>query len=453
MHETPLTEDFLGRFKAAIDLQDEKYIHSVVDDLFVQDISAILDELDIPQAKYVAQLLDSKVTADIVSNLDPDVRKPFLAAFAPPEIASFVDYMDSDDAADLLNELPVRAREEVFAQLDAEQAQYVKPLLHYEPGSAGGLMATELVKANLNWTVRQCIDEIRHQAENVDKIYSVYVVDDKNVLQGRISLKKIIIARDEQLVADLFVEDIVAVETYRDGDEVAAIMQKYDLEAIPVVNVKGELQGRITIDDMVDLIKEQAEKDLQALAGISETVGEDDSVWRLSRARLPWLLIGMLGGILGARFIGLFEGDLLQVPAMAFFIPLITATGGNVGIQSSTIIVQSLAEKDAFASSAWQRLFRVLLVAILNGLVISLVVFGFNMLLFNNLTLSVVVSIALFSVVLIASVMGTVTPLALNRLGINPALASGPFITTANDLMGLLVYFLVARLVFYWFPA
>jgi magnesium transporter len=360
--------------------------------------------------------------------------------------------MDSDDAVDLLNEQPVRLREEVLALLSEEQSNYIKDLLHYEPDCAGGLMATELIKANINWTVQRCIEEIRRQAENVEKIYSVYVVDDDDILIGRLPLKQIVIAKDDELIKHLVIEDVIAVETYREGEEVAALMQKYDLEAIPVVNVRGKLLGRITIDDIVDLIVEQADKDLQAVSGISEDIEEDDSIWKLTRARLPWLLIGMLGGILGARFIGIFERDLALIPAMAFFIPLITATGGNVGIQSSTIVVQSLAEDSTPTASIWQRLWKVMLVALLNGLVISMVVFGFNLLIFNKMTLAVVVSIALFSVVILASLMGTVTPLVLDRIGVNPALASGPFITTANDLLGLAVYFLVARMVYAFFP-
>ncbi len=452
MQKNTLTEDFLAKFANNVVNRNATSVMATLEGMYAEDISSILDELDAPNSKYVIQLLSPKIAADIISNLAPDIRKNFLLVFQPAEIAYFTDYMDSDDAVDLLNEFPVKKREEVLALLDVEQANYVKPLLHYEPDCAGGLMATELIKARLHWTVRQCIEEIRQQAENVEKIYSVYVVDDDDVLQGRISLKKIIIAPDAQLISELYIEETVAVETYREGEEVAAIMQKYDLEAIPVVNVKGQLLGRITIDDIVDLITAQAEKDLQAVAGISEDVEEDDSVWLLVRARLPWLLIGMLGGILGARFIGLFERDLALVPAMAFFIPLITATGGNVGIQSSTIIIQSLAENTVFQGSLLLRLYRVLLVAILNGLVIALFVFGFNMLLFNNFVLSAVVSVALFSVVLLASIMGTITPLILDRFGINPALAAGPFITTTNDLLGLLVYFSVARLVYYWIP-
>ena len=448
-----LTTELLTAFEQAVRRRDNDYILHITANLYPADISAILHELNSADSKYVIQLLPPNVSADILSDWETDIRKDFLKLFNAEEIAAIVDYMDSDDAVDLLNELPVRLREEVMALLSEEQSNYIKDLLHYEPNCAGGLMATELVKANINWNVQRCIEEIRRQAENVEKIYSVYVVDDDDILIGRLPLKQIVIAKDNEPIKNLVIEDVISVETYRSGEEVAALMQKYDLEAIPVVNVRGKLLGRITIDDIVDLIVEQADKDLQAVSGISEDIEEDDSVWKLTRARLPWLLIGMMGGILGARFIGIFERDLALIPAMAFFIPLITATGGNVGIQSSTIVVQSLAEENIPTASIWQRLWKVMLVALLNGWVISIVVFVFNILIFNKMTLAVVVSVALFSVVILASLMGTITPLALNRMGINPALASGPFITTANDLLGLAVYFLVARIVYAFFPA
>lgn len=307
-------------------------------------------------------------------------------------------------------------------------------------------MAKELIKANINWTVKQCIDEIRRQAENVEKFYSIYVVDDDDRLLGRVSIKKLILSKDNVLIKNIYENNVIAVESYREITEVVEIMQKYDLEAIPVINVQGKLLGRITIDDVLDVIKEKTEKDIQAMTGISESIEENDNIWVLSRARLPWLIIGMIGGLLGSRFIGIFEDKLVIVPAMAFFIPLITATGGNVGVQSSSLVVQSLANKSFWGSSFLKRLFRVLLVAVINGCVLSALVFSFNVFIGESLSLAIVVSIALFSVVLLASIMGTLTPLILDKFGVNPALASGPFITTANDLLGLAVYFTVANL-------
>jgi magnesium transporter len=440
-------KDFLEQLTAAAGLQDSLFILSSFEGMHPTDISEVLDYMDTEECVYIFSILPIQVCADILANLYPDTRIKFLREFSAEQIGMFLDHMDSDDGADILNEQPVKLREEAIANMrNQETANNIIDLLHYDEDCAGGLMAKELIKANINWTVKQCIEEIRRQAETVEKIFTVYVVDNGNTLLGRVSLKRIILAADDTQIRDLHVSNIESVQTYFKVEEVAEIMQKYDLEAVPVVNVQGKLMGRITIDDVLDVITEQAEIDQQIMSGISENIEEDDTVWTLSRARLPWLLIGTVGGLLGAQFIGLFEADLELVPAMAFFIPLITATGGNVGIQSSTIVVQTLAGGgSAYAGSMWQRLSKALLVAVMNGAVIAGVVFSFNIF-FTNIVLATVVSMALLSVVLLASLMGTITPLVLNKLGINPALASGPFITTANDLLGLAVYFWVARL-------
>jgi magnesium transporter len=443
-----LTQDFLDQFIQAIEKKDDAWLIEATKDLFPADISSILDKLDTEECKYVIHLLDKEVSADIISDLDPDIRATFLKKFEPQEIAALLHHTDSDDAADILNELPLKTREEIIAFVDEEDRKNILDLLRYEEDSAGGLMAKELIKANINWDVVQCIEEIRRQAENVEKIHSVYVVDDQNRLLGRVSVKKLILSRAETKVADIYEPDIVAVRSYDSAENVVELMKKYDLEAVPVVNVQGELLGRITIDDVVDVMTEQAELERQAMSGISENVEEDDSVWKLTRARLPWLIIGMTGGLLGARFMGLFEKDLVLVPALAFFIPLITATGGNVGIQSATLVVQTLAEKPALQENLASRLLKSLLVALSSGIVIAGVVFGFNILYTQNIKLAAVVSIALFAVVMIASLSGTLTPIILSKIGINPAVASGPFITTANDLIGLAVYFSVAKLLY-----
>ncbi len=442
-----LNNDFRERFQQAVDEQDVAFIKQTLDGVKPADISSLLHEFGTEDSKYVIDLLESEIRAEIINDLDDDIREKFLKVFDPPEITSIVNHLDSDDAVDILNELPVKEREEVIAGLDNEEKEAnILDLLRYEEDVAGGLMAKELIKANVNWTVVQCIEEIRRQAENVQKLYSVYVVDDNDRLLGRVSLKRIILSTDKTKIADIYQPDLVAVETYMSEEEVAIIMRKYDLEAVPVVNVQGKLLGRITIDDIVDVITELAEEERQLMAGISEDVEEDDSVWMLTRARLPWLLIGIIGGIVSAKFMGIFEEDLLKVTAIAFFIPLIQATGGNVGIQSSSIVVQSLANPSAFTDGLFKRLMKVLLVAILNGLVLALLVYGINILLGGDVNLSLVVSLALFSVVLIASFMGTITPLILNRFGFNPALASGPFITTTNDLLGLGIYFYIVHL-------
>jgi magnesium transporter len=450
--EFEVTEDFIRSIQDAIEKREEAFIREKMEDLHAADISGILHELNTDESRYVLSLVNKEVGAEIISSLDEDMRKKFLRAFSPRELAQYIGYTDSDDAVDIINEQPVKIREEVIALVESEnreKANHIRDLLHYEEDCAGGLMAKELIKANINWTITQCIDEIRRQSKNVWKIYSVYVVDNNDKLLGIVSLKKMLLAEDETRISNIYSSDIISVESYKSAEEVAEIMQKYDLEAIPVVNVHGKLLGRITIDDVVDVITEQAEQDIQLMAGISDSAEEDASVWRLSRVRLPWLLVGMLGGILGARFIGLFEDDILLIPAMAFFIPLITATGGNVGIQSSSVVVQSLANKSGITAFNMQRHFKGFLVALINGIAISSLVFLINLVIGEEMKLAIVVSIALFSVVVLSSFMGTITPLLLDKAGVNPAIAAGPFITTANDLLGLGIYFLVAHTLYH----
>lgn len=441
-----LTKEFVERFQQALDERDQKFIIQSLEDIKAADISALLYEFNSEESKYVLGLLAPDIQAEIVNDLGEDTRKNFLKIYEPSQITTIVNYLNSDDAADILNELPVKTREEVLVGLEPELRAQVIDLLRYEENVAGGLMAKELIKVRDNWTVVQCIEEIRKQAESVDKFYTVYVVGEQDKLFGRVSLKDLVLSDARKIVSEICEQDIVFVETYFEDKEVADIMRKYDLESVPVLNVQAQLVGRITIDDVVDVITEQAEEERQLMSGISESVEEDDSVWRNTRARLPWLLIGIFGGLMNAKFMGLFEAELMRITAIAFFTPLIQATGGNVGIQSSSLIVQSLSNPGFIEEGLWTRLSKVFSVALLNGIFLAVIVFGANVLLFSEKELSFVVSVALFSVVVFASFIGTVTPLLLNRLGFNPALASGPFITTTNDLLGLTIYFFTVHL-------
>jgi len=441
-----LTQDFLDRLQAAIDARDDATLRAELDELYPADISGILYELDNESARYVLNLLEKPVGAEILANLDPSDRVSFLKSFTSAELAPFIEHMDSDDAVDLLNEQPIQIREEVIGRLeDREQARFILDLLHYDEDVAGGLMQKELIKINVNLTVNQCIEEIRQQAENVENVYSVYVVDDNGILLGRVSLKKIVLARKTAKIADIYEDDIVFIETYRPASDVAELMRRYDLEAVPVVNVQGRLLGRITIDDVVDVIAEQAEEDIQAISGLSGEVEEDDTIWQRSKVQLPWLVAGATGSLLAATVINGFQSELSKIAALAAFIPIIGSTGGNVGIQTSSLILQSLTDKSGLTTTLSQRLIRTLLTALLNGLVVGTMA-GLYTFLIGEPRLFLVVAASLLSVVLLASFMGTLTPLLLNRIGINPALASGPFITTANDLVGIGVYFLIASL-------
>jgi magnesium transporter len=441
-----LSKEYLESLKSGIEQENVDFIRESLNGANEADVAAILDELSLQESVYVLRLLEKQLAADILIELDDVTLLRVLKEIENSEIAAWIEMMDSDDGADILNLLSEKDREEVIAEFhDKIKSEQVLELLRYEEDTAGGIMAKEFIRANKNWNVVQTINEIRRQAENVEKIYSIYVVDNRQQLMGRVSLKKIILAGSDTKIEDIYDEDVISVPVHMDQEEVASVMRKYDLESVPVINAKNKLVGRITVDDILDVVQEEAEEDIQAMSGISDQVDEYDSVYKLTKARLPWLMIGIIGGLLGAGFIGFFEAGLAKVTALAFFIPLITATGGNVGIQSSTLVVQSLANKSAFDDSLSRRFMKGLLVAIINGLVLASFVFGMVVLFYGNeVEFAMVVSIALFCVVLLASFMGTFTPIVLDRFGINPALASGPFITTANDLIGLAVYFFVA---------
>ena len=445
-----VSQEYLEWVRQAIEQDESEAIQGSMHEANPVDILSVLYELNTEQSKYVLKLLDKEKAADVIVEIEDEPQTNFLRNFSSEELASFIDYLDSDDGADILNRLPIQTREEVIDQMrNEERARHVKDLIRYEEDRAGGLMAKELIKVNLDWSIQQCIDEIRRQAEKIDKIYSVYVVDSRQKLLGKVSVKRILLSTDDERVADIYDDEVISVPTYMEEEEVADIMRRYDLESVPVVDILDRLVGRITIDDIVDVITEAAEEERQLMSGISGDVEErSDTVWSLSRARLPWLIIGMAGGLAGARFIGLFESDIALVPSLAFFIPLITATGGNVGIQSSSLVLQSLASTSVFEDSMAKRLLKVLVVALINGAALGVLVLGFNLILGESAQLALVVAIALFCVVLLASFMGTITPIVLDKFGVNPALASGPFITTANDLLGLTVYFGVAHLLY-----
>lgn len=449
MSET-LNKEFLEQLKEAIRTEDLDFIREV-EQLHYADIASLIYELEKEEANYLLGQLNTELASEVLSELEEDIRKDYFKNLSYEKLADYIDLMDSDDAVDLLKEQEIQIREQVIATLkDREKARNIIHLLPYEEGTAGGLMAKELIKANINWTVKQCIEEIRRQAERVEKIYSIYVVDDKGILKGRVSLKKIILSADDALIADIYEdEDIISVESYKDQEEVIELMQRYDLEAIPVVNVQGKLLGRITIDDVIDVIQERAEAERQAMSGLSGDTEEDDTVFQSVKARLPWLIVGMTGGMLAASVTDMLgQPVILLVSVLANFTTLIAGTGGNVGVQSSSVIIQSLVNKSVFELSTFQRLAKVFLIALLNGIILGSVVLLVSILFGYDTKVAIVVSVALFSVILLASFTGTVTPLILNRFGINPALAAGPFITTANDLIGLTVYFLVARLMY-----
>jgi magnesium transporter len=382
--------------------------------------------------------------------LEEEVRDRFLASLSTKEIADQLENLDSDDAADILGELSDEQIQEVISQMeDDEAAEDIVDLLNYDEDTAGGLMQKEFIQAKLDWPVDRCLVELRRQAEDVEKVYTIYVVDDINKLVGVLSLKRLLFANPKTKIIDLYQgKNIISVKTNDSSEDVAKVMEKYDLVSVPVVDLQNKLVGRITLDDVVDVIKEEADKDFQLASGISERIDGNFSIWRNTRARIPWLIIAMLGGTLGAQVISRFEVGITEIPALAFFIPLITAMGGNVGVQSSAIVVQSIAKGNDQFAGILSKMYKEFLVALINGLLLSAMIFGIASY-FENSTLGFVVSISLFTVIIFAATFGTLIPLVLNRYNIDPALATGPFVTTLNDIVGLFIYFTVGMLLYH----
>jgi magnesium transporter len=444
-----LTKEFMELVRQKIVEQDSLWVKDNVLELHYADVAEILDALSNEEAKYIYFLVDEDTQADILMELDEDVRDRFLASLTTKEIADQLENLDSDDAADILGELSDEQIHEVISQMeDDEAAEDIVDLLNYDENTAGGLMQKEFIQANVNWTVDRAIVELRRQAEDVEKVYNIYVVDDLNKLVGLLSLKRVLFANPKTIISEIYQsKNVISLKTSDSDEEVAKIMEKYDLVAIPVVDFQNKLVGRITLDDVVDIIKEEADKDFQLASGISERIESNSSIWRISRARLPWLLIGMVGGIFSAQVISQFESGISLVPSLAFFIPLITATGGNVGVQSSAIVVQSLAKGNDHFGSILQKLLKEGLVGLLNGILLSLLIYGIAFV-FASSTLGFVVSISLLVVVIFAAIIGTLIPLLLHKNNIDPALATGPFITTLNDVLGLFIYFTVGMLLY-----
>lgn len=443
-----LTSDILDQFREACDARNDGYLKAQLEELYAPDIAAIINQLNLGQAAYIYGLLDEELAPTVLLELDDDKREDLLTTFSAKQIAEQVDNMDSDDAADVIGELPEEIQEEVLSHLeDIDQASDIVELINYHEGTAGSLMAKELVSVYAFETVGACIEEIRKKADNVEMMYAVYVIDNNDRLLGMLPLKKLIISHPLARVEEIYDSDIHFVKTDTPSEQVAEDMQKYDLAVMPVVDQLGRLVGRITFDDVMDVIKETAEENIQRMSGLSDAVDSNDKLWRLSRARIPWLLVGMCGGIIGSRIIGTYEDQIKIHPEMAFFIPLIGAMGGNVGVQSSAIIVQGLANNSLLGDNIGRKLVKELGVGLVNGLICSLLIWSYAFLI-EEWKLAATVSASLLTVILCASFLGTFVPLTLNRFSINPALATGPFVTTLNDIIGITIYFLMGRLLY-----
>lgn len=448
MEQFQLTEDLINNITGLISSNNTSDLKNLVKDIHYADMADIINSLNELDGIYLIKLFDSEKTSEILTELDENVRERILKSLSVKEIAGEIKELDSDDAVDILNELPDKRKNEVISEIkDDNLAGDLIELLSYEEDTAGGLMAKELVKANENWTVSKCLKEIKKQGENVTRVHSIYVVDGNEKLIGRLSLKDLITANSNRLIKNIYIPKVDSVDITEKGDEIAKIMSKYDLEAIPVIDENKQLLGRITIDDIVDFIKDEADEDYLIAAGVQGDVEADDSIFELTRARLPWLFLGLIGG-LGSVFI--LEGfeEFMNDPsykALFFFTPLIAAMAGNVGVQSSAIIVQGLAN-DAVKGSLINRLIKELGLSLINGLILGLLTVVFGILINQPINLIIVISFSMLCVICVAALIGTSVPIILHNRGIDPAIATGPFITTCNDIFGIFLFFYIAKI-------
>jgi magnesium transporter len=441
-----LTKEYIENLAKIIEQKDDAQAKELLKDLYPADIAELYRKLNVQEGIYLYLLMDGEQAADVLMELDDEDRKKLLKELPSEVIAKrFVDNMETDDAVDLMRELDEDIQEEVLSHIeDVEQAGDIVDLLKYDEDTAGGLMGTEMIVVNENWSMPQCIEEMRRQAEEMDEIYYVYVVDDDERLRGVLPLKRMITNPSVSKIKHVMKKDPISVHEDDSIEEVVQVIEKYNLVALPVIDSIGRLAGRITIDDVMDEVREQHERDYQLASGISQDVETSDNVFQQTAARLPWLVIGMIGGLGNSFILGGYEAGFAANPKMALFIPLIGGTGGNVGIQSSAIVVQGLANNTLKAGNIISQVMKESVVALINASMISLIVFVYNYFTLGDRGITASVSLSLFAVVIFASIFGTLVPMTLNRLKIDPALATGPFITITNDIIGMMIYMFIA---------
>ena len=444
-----LSKEIIQKISQLISSKKNKEIKKIVDGIHYADLAEIINELDFDQSVYLIKLIDSDKTSDVLTEVDEDVREKILETLSVKEIAGEIKELDSDDAVDILSDLPDEKQEKVISFIkDESKTENIRELLNYEEDTAGGLMAKELISVSENWSVLKCLREIRKQAKDITRVHSIYVLNRKKVLIGRLSLKDLITSPSKSKIQEIYIPKVDYVYVNDSADEVAKLMSKYDLEAIPVVNNKIELLGRITIDDIVDFIKDEAEEDYRLAAGIFNDVEADDSIFELTKARLPWLILGLLGGLGSVFILESFESIMAtkELRALFFYTPLIAAMAGNVGVQSSAIVVQGLAN-DVIKGSLISRLLKEIGLTMINGLILSLILVVFGLIINQPFDMSIAISSSMILVIIVAALIGTSVPIILDKFGIDPAVATGPFITTGNDVIGILLFFYIAKII------
>ena len=444
-----LSKELIDNISDLILNKNNKEIKKIVKTLHYADLAELINELKFDESLYLLKLIDSDKTSDVLTELDDDLRERVLKEFSEKEIAGEIKELDSDDAVDILSELSEEKKEKVISLIKDENiTENIRELLNYDEDTAGGLMAKELISVNENWSVLKCLREIRKQAKDITRVHSIYVLNKKEELIGRLSLKDLIMSPSKKKIKQIYIPKVDYVNVNDSGEDVAKLMRKYDLEAIPVINDDRQLLGRITIDDIVDFIKDEAEEDYLLAAGVSNDVEADDSIFELSKARLPWLILGLFGGLGSVFILESFEEIMASesLRALFFYTPLIAAMAGNVGVQSSAIVVQGLAN-DVIKGSVLKRLVKEVSLTVLNGIILSLLIIGFGQIVNQPIEMSLTISVSMIFVIIVAALIGTAVPIILDKLDIDPAIATGPFITTGNDVIGILLFFYTAKII------
>lgn len=453
-----VTIAYLELLRKAIAGNDLKFIAEQLKELHPADIAEIFNDLTIDEAKYLYKQLDDDEAGKVLVEMEDDKREKLLASLTSKQIAEHIDTMASDDAADVIADLPDKVQGEVLSHLEnIEQASDIVDLLNYDENSAGGLMATELVRVHVNDSVRLCVRELRKQAEEVKNIYTIYVVDDNDKLLGLLSLKNLLTTSLNAKVSEVFNPDIIFVKTNTPAEDVAKIMQKYDLVVLPVVDSIGKLVGRITIDDVVDVIREEETEDVQKMGGVSalEEPYMNISFLQMIKKRAGWLIVLFIGESFTATAMSFFEDQIAKAVVLALFVPLIISSGGNTGSQASSLIIRALALGEITITEWWNIIRKEISVGFTLGFILGLI--GFlrvaiwstfvNIYGPHWMLVGITVGISLVGVVLWGNLAGSLLPILLKRMGLDPAVSSAPFVATLVDVTGLVIYFTVAAII------
>lgn len=424
-----------------IENEADRNLKTLLADLHSADLGEIINHLDFDDAVYLFKLLDHEVAGEVLTELDENLREKLLAEIKPEHIVRIVDYLDSDDATDIVGDLPQEIQDHVLQKIDKEYSEDVKELLKYPEDTAGGLMNSDFVFVYESQVVKDAIEEVRKNAEEIDNIYYIYVLTGEQKLAGTVSLKSLLTNPLDTPLSQIMEEDLIYVTPEIDQEEVARIIEKYDLVAIPVVDENMIMLGRITVDDVVDVINEEASEDLQRIAGLSEDEEFSDTSFRISRIRLPWLLVGLAGEMVSAVVLSSFQASIEKIIIASFFIPIVMAMGGSSGTQAAIVMVRSITESEYWISDSLKRIFKEIRVALLNATACGIILLFVSHYLFHTeIMFSIVLTASLFIIMTNATMIGALVPIIMKRVGADPAIATGPFVTTTNDILGLLIY-------------